>query len=506
MSGLSQHITTNPIFATQLPAQARVISNMNFRQPNEDLFESSRMSFGDHLEELRKVLIKALYGVAIGCVFGFLFANQVVQVLVQPLKNAIEEYETQDAKVELTGKYNFVPPEYLPWIDDERMAPRQVKIAPKELVEAISELVPDLGTTIKVEPYSFRQENIESGKLAEFCQQLSSPSGSDKEVVAKRKALWAALSPIDHATLKRVAATKGEASQADTQSVVGVINQLSKNESIYKLTEFEEELAEKPSGLAGLFASKKPRPLARIKQNLIEKFDVDLNRRLNLALIASTFPDQVAPPKANLKTIEIWESTEFKPQALGVGEGFGVWLKAGLFTGLTIAGPWVFYQLWSFVAAGLYPHERKHIHVFLPISIALFAAGVLLAFFFVFQPVLGFLFSFNRSMGIAPEMRINDWLSFVMFLPLGFGIAFQLPLVMLFMNRIGLFEVEDYLAKWRVAVMIIFVLAMFLTPADPISMMLLAVPLSLLYFLGIGMCKWMPRSENPFGEDAVAVQ
>ena len=102
-------------------------------------------------------------------------------------------------------------------------------------------------------------------------------------------------------------------------------------------------------------------------------------------------------------------------------------------------------------------------------------------------------------------MRINDWLSFVMFLPLGFGIAFQLPLVMLFMNRIGLFEVEDYLAKWRVAVMIIFVLAMFLTPADPISMMLLAVPLSLLYFLGIGMCKWMPRSENPFGEDAVAV-
>jgi len=54
--------------------------------------------------------------------------------------------------------------------------------------------------------------------------------------------------------------------------------------------------------------------------------------------------------------------------------------------------------------------------------------------------------------------------------------------------------------------MIIFVLAMFLTPADPISMMLLAVPLSLLYFLGIGMCKWMPRSENPFSEDAVAVQ
>ena len=63
-----------------------------------------------------------------------------------------------------------------------------------------------------------------------------------------------------------------------------------------------------------------------------------------------------------------------------------------------------------------------------------------------------------------------------MILPLGFGIAFQLPLVMLFLNRIGLFEVESYMAKWRLAVLVIFVVAMFLTPADPISMMLLAAP------------------------------
>ena len=105
-------------------------------------------------------------------------------------------------------------------------------------------------------------------------------------------------------------------------------------------------------------------------------------------------------------------------------------------------------------------------------------------------------------MGIAPQMRINDWLSFVMFLPLGFGIAFQLPLVMLFVNRIGLISVEAYLDKWRIAVMGISVLSMLLTPADPISMVLMAVPLTFLYFLGIGMCKWMPAptSNNPFGE------
>ena len=98
-------------------------------------------------------------------------------------------------------------------------------------------------------------------------------------------------------------------------------------------------------------------------------------------------------------------------------------------------------------------------------------------------------------------MRINDWLSFVLFLPLGFGIAFQLPLVMLFMNRIGLFTIEAYLSKWRIAVMIIFVLAMLLTPADPISMLLLAIPLTMLYFLGILMCRFMPGyNPNPFGD------
>ena len=120
------------------------------------------------------------------------------------------------------------------------------------------------------------------------------------------------------------------------------------------------------------------------------------------------------------------------------------------------------------------------------------------------RPVLDFLFSFNKAMGIAPEMRINDWLSFVMFLPLGFGIAFQLPLVMLFVNRIGLVSVEAYWDKWRIAVMGISVLSMLLTPADPISMVLMAGPLTVLYFLGIYLCKWMPTPtrDNPFGEGA----
>ena len=83
---------------------------------------------------------------------------------------------------------------------------------------------------------------------------------------------------------------------------------------------------------------------------------------------------------------------------------------------------------------------------------------------------------------------------------MGFGIAFQLPLVMFFLNRIGLISVKAYLEKWRIAILIIFVLSMILTPADPISMLLMALPLSGLYFLGIAMAQWMPRGRSPFTE------
>jgi sec-independent protein translocase protein TatC len=103
-------------------------------------------------------------------------------------------------------------------------------------------------------------------------------------------------------------------------------------------------------------------------------------------------------------------------------------------------------------------------------------------------------------MDIDPDPRIGEWLSFVLFLPLGFGIAFQLPLVMLFIHRVGFVTLEQYVKKWRIAILVIFVASMLLTPADPISMMMLAGPLTALYFLGIVLCKWMPRGRNPFSE------
>jgi sec-independent protein translocase protein TatC len=192
-------------------------------------------------------------------------------------------------------------------------------------------------------------------------------------------------------------------------------------------------------------------------------------------------------------------------RSLNAQEAFMIWMKAGFISGIVVASPWIFWQVWQFVAAGLYPHEKNYVYMYLPFSLLLFLAGAGMAFFFVFEPVLDFLFSFNKALNIDPDPRISEWLGFVLILPLGFGISFQLPLVMLFINRLGLVSLATYLEKWRIAILAIFVISSILTPADPISIFLMAIPLTLLYFLGMGLCKWMPQIRNPYAETAEAM-
>ena len=155
-----------------------------------------------------------------------------------------------------------------------------------------------------------------------------------------------------------------------------------------------------------------------------------------------------------------------------------------------------------FVAAGLYPHERRYVHIFLPMSIGLFMLGATFCFYWVLPTVLNFLLGFNKWIEVHPQIRLSEWISFAIMLPLMFGISFQLPLVMLFLQRISIFDVKSYREKRRMAILVISILSMFLTPSDPISMMMMMITLIILYELGIVMCNFA-TSESPF-EDAAA--
>ena len=205
------------------------------------------------------------------------------------------------------------------------------------------------------------------------------------------------------------------------------------------------------------------------------------------------------PDPSKMIKLRMFVGVKASTEALGLQEPFMIWLKAAFVVAAVVASPGIFYHLWQFISSGLYPHERRYVYFFLPTSLILFWSGACLAFFVIFQLVIDFLLDFNANMGIGASPRLTDYMSFALFLPLGFGVAFQLPLAMLVLERLGIFSYETYLSQWRIAVLAIAFISMILTPADMVSMSGMGVPLVALYFLGIAMCKYLPRAamQNP---------
>ena len=201
------------------------------------------------------------------------------------------------------------------------------------------------------------------------------------------------------------------------------------------------------------------------------------------AMTGSATPTTAAFDAPGLAPVVLWMPMTRDPRVsittLSQQEAFGIWVRTALLVGIVLSSPWIFYQIWTFVAAGLYAHERRWVWMFLPFSIGLFLAGVLLAFFFVFDFVLDYLLQFNQWLGLDPDPRITEWLSFVLILPL------------------GVVERETYTSHWRFAVLAIAIVSAVLTPADPYSMLFLALPLCLLYFGGIALCRWFGATDAP---------
>ncbi len=179
-----------------------------------------------------------------------------------------------------------------------------------------------------------------------------------------------------------------------------------------------------------------------------------------------------------------------KPVALSPQEPFMIYLKVSGLAGLVLASPWVFYQIWQFIAAGMYMHERKYMYGFGTLSLFLFGVGVVFCFRLVLPMVLTFLMTYNKHVGVKLEPRLSEYLTFASILPLMFGIGFQLPLIMVFLERMNIVSVQLFIDKWRISVFAISFVSMMLTPPEPISMMMMMGPMVALYFLGILLCKW----------------
>lgn len=367
--------------------------------PADDLFEKSSMSFGEHLEELRKALLKAFLWLGIGTAIGLLFANQIVTFIETPLRKAITDFYVERAKLQFAEANGKEPSDELAgWIVKNQMMPERVFIDPARLRDVEKRLADSAAVAMdaKSEVESAHSDETASESVAENSEAKASESVPEREL--------------------------------------------------------------------GISASE-TNPWAGI--------DIDQLQRLEPLLLWSPIPNKLI--------------------SLTAIEPFMMWMKAGLVAGVVIGSPGIFWHIWQFLAAGLYPHERRYVYWYLPLSLVLFFSGVCLAFFVVFRLVLGFLMTYTTGLNVEFTPRLTDYMSFALFLPLGFGAAFQLPIVMLGLHRFGVVTDKTFLAQWRVAVLSIAFLSMLCTPADIYSMLGLFIPLVGLYFFGIMLCKYMPK-------------
>ncbi len=167
---------------------------------------------------------------------------------------------------------------------------------------------------------------------------------------------------------------------------------------------------------------------------------------------------------------------------------FLTYLKTAAVAGILLTAPYLFYQIWMFIAPGLYQHEKKYVIPFVVYSTLLFVGGALFGYFIVFPLGFKFFLSFENAY-IQPLPSINEYFSLAIRLLFCFGIAFELPVVIYFLAKIGIVTPESLKKKRKYAVLLMFVVAAIFTPPDPASQVMMALPLIILYEIGIIVAK-----------------
>ena len=338
----------------------------------DDLLDST-MSLGDHLEELRMRMIRALLGLGIGCILCLAFGTSIIRFMEAP-------YDDATAELQFNIDLKF-----------------QADLEKGTMTEALRQELKDKGLTFSDKVKVKRQGYLFSGRRWLIDDGIKNKYCAKKEVVKVKK----------------------------------------KGDEVKKEKEEEGEVEK--------------------EGDEVKKTDIRLN-------IYRLEPLQV----------------------IAVAAGFISYIKIALIAGLLLTSPWVFYQLWMFIAAGLYPHEKRYVHIAAPFSAVLFVAGALFFLIVVAPLTLKFLVSFNRRvLDVNSQFTFQHYISFVSHLMLVFGLAFQTPTAIFFLNRTGLVSVAALNKSRKFVVLTIFIVAAMATPPDVISQITLAIPLYILFELGI---------------------
>jgi sec-independent protein translocase protein TatC len=176
-------------------------------------------------------------------------------------------------------------------------------------------------------------------------------------------------------------------------------------------------------------------------------------------------------------------------------EAFSAYMMVGALMALLVSSPYIVYQIWAFIGSALKPSEKKFVYIFAPLSLLFFISGGAFAYFVTVPMAYKFLMSFSSAY-LMPMVTVKNYLGFLGHMIVAFGAAFELPLILAFLAKIGIASPEYLRQMRRHAIIIILVVAALLTPPDMVSMLILAVPLMILYEVGIILVKFFYKGQT----------
>lgn len=186
-------------------------------------------------------------------------------------------------------------------------------------------------------------------------------------------------------------------------------------------------------------------------------------------------------------------------------EPFFAYLKIGAFAGLLVALPVIFWQLWGFIAPGLYAHEKRYVIPFVVLSTGCFFAGTAFGFIVAFPLMFGFLVQAGTAGGeVVPMLSMGSYLSLAGQMLLAFGITFELPIVIFFLARMGVVDYSLLARNRKFALLGCFILGAIFSPPDVISQSVLAVPMFLLFEVGIWLAYFFGKKKTPVEDEPAA--
>ena len=175
----------------------------------------------------------------------------------------------------------------------------------------------------------------------------------------------------------------------------------------------------------------------------------------------------------------------------------GLWINVGVYLGIALAMPFVLYQVWLFIAPGLYKHEKKAIVTFISFGTLLFGLGVAFAYFVMLPQMLNFLVGFTVGMSVQPLIDVEEYFKLILIVMAGIGVIFEMPVIVYILSLFGIVTPKFLLKNFRYAMLLITVAAAIITPTpDATTMLIFMVPMVALYFVSVAVSWFVVRGKR----------